>query len=262
VQTKRGCRLRCGYCSYPVLEGGALRCRPAADVVDDVERLIKDHGVSYVFFTDSLFNDDQGLYLQVLREMQRRKLKVPWSAFLKPTGLDEQAVTLMRDTGLAGAELGSDAATDATLRGLHKPFRFADIVSANNLLMKHEIAVANYFMFGGPGETRQTLLEGIENIANLKCTAVFVFLGIRILPHTDLHRIAVHEKVIAPECDLLEPVYYVSPQIDRAWAEQTLTEGFSKLSHVVFPPDAMDDKLQLLHKLGYAGSLWDLLAPS
>jgi len=262
VQTKRGCALRCAYCSYPVLEGGSLRCRPAADVVDDVERLVKDHGVSYVFFTDSLFNDDDDAYLEVLGELKRRKLKVAWSAFIKPTGISADVAALMRETGLASAELGSDAATDATLRRLRKPFRFADVVNANGVLMKQGIAVANYFMFGGPGETRQTVLEGIENIRNLKCSAVFVFLGIRILPHTELQRIAVREKLIAPDCELLEPAYYLSPQIDRDWAEQTLKEGFSKLGHVIFPPDAMDDKLQLLRKMGYPGSLWDLLAPS
>jgi len=262
VQTKRGCPLRCAYCAYPVLEGRSLRCRPAADVVDDVERLVKDHGVSCVFFTDSLFNDDDGAYLEVLRELKRRKLKVPWSAFIKPTGISEAVVALMRETGLVSAELGSDAATDATLRRLRKPFRFADVVNANGVLMKQGIAVANYFMFGGPGETRQTVLEGIENIRNLRCSAVFVFLGIRILPHTELRRIAVRERVIAPDCELLESVYYLSPQIDRAWAQQALTEGFSKLGHVVFPPDAMDDKLQLLRRLGYAGSPWEMLAPS
>jgi radical SAM superfamily enzyme YgiQ (UPF0313 family) len=168
----------------------------------------------------------------------------------------------MRETGLVSAELGSDAATDATLRRLRKPFRFADVINANRALMDQGIAVANYFMFGGPGETRQTVLEGIENIRNLRCSAVFVFLGIRILPHTELHVIAVREKVIAPDCDLLEPAYYLSPQIDRSWAEQTLTEAFRPLGHVVFPPDAMDDKIRLLHKLGYSGSLWDLLAPT
>ena len=262
VQTKRGCALRCAYCSYPVLEGNSLRCRPAADVVDDVERLVKDHGISYVFFTDSLFNDDDGAYLEVLGELKRRNVKVPWSAFLKPTGLSDQNVALMRETGLVSAELGSDAATDATLRRLRKPFRFADVINANRALMDQGIAVANYFMFGGPGETRQTVLEGIENIRNLRCSAVFVFLGIRILPHTELHVIAVREKVIAPDCDLLEPAYYLSPQIDRSWAEQTLTEAFRPLGHVVFPPDAMDDKIRLLHKLGYSGSLWDLLAPT
>ena len=261
VQTKRGCNLRCVYCSYPALEGGGLRCRPANEVVDDVERLQKDHGVSYVFFTDSLFNDDSGAYLDVLREMKRRKLSIPWSAFIKPTGITDEVAALMRETGLAAAELGSDAASDTTLRGLHKPFRFADVIQANDTLMKHGIAVAHYFMFGGPAETRQSTLEGIQNIKDLGCTAAFVFLGIRILPYTELYAIALREGLVKADQQLLKPVYYLSPKVERTWIEQTLTDAFAKLNHVVFPPDAMDDKLQMLHKLGYAGSLWDLLAP-
>jgi lipid biosynthesis B12-binding/radical SAM protein len=222
VQTKRGCTLRCSYCAYPVLEGGRQRLRPVKDVVDDVETLVKGHGVGFIFFADSLFNDDQGGYLEVLREMQRRGLNVPWSAFLKPTGITEESAELMRQTGLAAAELGSDAATDTTLRGLRKPFRFAEVVRANDLLTRHGVKVAHYFMFGGPGETHQTIEEGADNIRNLRCAAAFVSLGIRVLPHTELHEVAVREGVVPPDHDLMEPVYYVSPAIDRAWAERTL----------------------------------------
>ena len=44
IQTKRGCNKNCIYCSYPVLEGRALRMRNAADVadaIDDPERRIQ-----------------------------------------------------------------------------------------------------------------------------------------------------------------------------------------------------------------------------
>jgi radical SAM superfamily enzyme YgiQ (UPF0313 family) len=261
VQTKRGCNLRCTYCAYPVLEGGVFRSRPPKEVVDDIEGLLKAHNVPYVFFADSVFNDDQGDYLEVLREMKRRGVKTPWSAFIKPTGINDEVAALMRETGLAAAELGSDAATDTTLRELRKPFRFKDIVESNDVLRRHGIAVAHYFMFGGPGETHETVLEGIENIRNLRCSAAFVFLGIRILPHTELHQRAIREGLLSGAHDLLEPVYYLSPSIDRAWVEKTLAEAFEKAVHVVYPPDSLDDKLQLLHKMGYAGSLWEMLSP-
>jgi radical SAM superfamily enzyme YgiQ (UPF0313 family) len=166
----------------------------------------------------------------------------------------------MKQTGLAAAELGSDAATDATLRGLGKPFRFADVIAANDVLRSQEIAVAHYFMFGGPDETQATVLEGIENIRKLNCSAVFVFLGIRILPHTHLHQRAIGEGVVSPTNDLLAPVYYLSPAVDRIWLERTLADAFEPMAHVVYPPDALDDKLQLLHKMGYAGSLWEMLS--
>jgi lipid biosynthesis B12-binding/radical SAM protein len=262
VQTKRGCRLRCVYCSYPTLEGGDVRTRPASEVVDDVQKLSADHGVKYIFFADSLFNDDTGHYLELLAEMKRRNVKVPWSAFLSPVGLTPEVVCLMRETGLVAAELGTDAASDTTLRGLRKPFCFEDARQANDVLMKQGIGVAHYFMFGGPGETPASVLEGIENIRSLRCTAAFVFLGIRILPHTELHELSIRDGIVTPNQELLEPAYYISPAIDRAATESTLADAFKKLPHVIYPPDAFDDKLQLLHKLGYAGSLWDLLGPA
>lgn len=261
VQTKRGCALRCSYCSYPHLEGHGIRSRPAEEVVDDVQRLMDEHQARYLFFADSVFNDSQGRYLEVLNAMKRRGIAPPWSAFIKPTDLNDETVALMKQTGMVAAELGTDAASDTTLRGLHKPFQWSQVVETNDLFMRHGITVAHYFMLGGPDETRETILEGIENIRRLKCTAVFVFMGIRILPHTSLHQRAIREGVVSAEHDLLTPVYYLSQRLERDWLEKTLTDAFKPLRHVLFPPDVLDDKLQLLHKMGFAGSLWELLNP-
>jgi hypothetical protein len=65
--------------------------------------------------------------------------------------------------------------------------------------------------------------------------------------------------VISSADGLLKPTYYVSPAVDRNWLEQTLTEAFAGVRHCVFPPDAMEGSLQMLHKLGYTGPLWDML---
>lgn len=259
VQTKRGCPHACIYCSYPALEGIVLRARPPTVVVDEMERLVRDHQVPFLFFTDSVFNDDQGLYLEVLEEMRRRRFTVPWSAFFKPTGLTPEIVRLMRETGLAAAELGSDGACDATLRGFRKPFCYREVVAANDLLMQAGVAVAHFFIFGGPGETEATVHEGIANIRNLRCSAAFVLLGLRVLPMTGLRELAVNQGVIAQDQELLAPAYYCAPGLDRAWLEQTLAQAFTDLRQVIYPPDAMDDKLRLLHRLGYSGALWELL---
>ncbi|MFN2269055.1 MAG: cobalamin-dependent protein, partial [Desulfonatronovibrio sp.] len=65
LQSKRGCPYKCVYCSYPVLEGHSIRARDPEAVVDDMARLSHDYGVDHVFFTDSVFNDCQGLYLKL-----------------------------------------------------------------------------------------------------------------------------------------------------------------------------------------------------
>ncbi len=33
------------------------------------------------------------------------------------------------------------------------------------------------------------------------------------------------------------------------------------MRNCVFPPDALDSSLAFLHKLGYSGSLWEMLIP-
>jgi lipid biosynthesis B12-binding/radical SAM protein len=261
VQTKRGCTSKCVYCSYPLLEGSRIRKRDPRAVVDDIEMLRDKYKAKYIFFIDSVFNDSEGAYIDVLDEMKRRKVNIPWTAFFKPKGLNEEIVSLMKESGLIAAEIGSDAACNITLQKLGKRFSFQDITECNELFNKIGIATSHYFMFGGPGETKETVIEGLENIKSLKKCVIFVFMGIRILPNTSLAQIALREKVISSDNGMLKPVYYISPSVDKHWMEETLTGAFADMKHCVFPPDAFDNSLRILHKLGYSGTLWDLLRP-
>jgi lipid biosynthesis B12-binding/radical SAM protein len=261
IQTKRGCTHKCVYCSYPLLEGAELRRRDPSAVVDDIELLRDTFKTKYIFFVDSVFNDDEGAYLDVLSEMERRNINTPWTAFIKPGGLTDEIVARMKKTGFAAAEVGTDAACDTTLRKMGKSFTFDDVIACNELFARHEIAVSHFFMFGGPGETEETVQEGIRNILGLKKCVAFIFMGIRILPNTPLARLAIKEKLIPPDEGMLKPIYYLSPGVDKDWLEQTLTRAFADVRHCVFPPDKMDNSLQMLHKLGYTGPMWELLLP-
>jgi lipid biosynthesis B12-binding/radical SAM protein len=259
IQTKRGCAYKCVYCTYPLLEGTELRRREPRDVVDDIELLRDKHRTKYIFFVDSVFNDDQGAYLEVIDEMLRRDISIPWTGFIKPGGLTDEIVARMKKSGFAAAEVGADAACDTTLRAMGKNFTFQDVVECNDLFARHGIATSNFFMFGGPGETEETVHEGIKNILGLKKCVSFIFMGVRILPKTPLARIALKDKIISATDGLLKPTYYISPSVDKKWLEEALTTAFAGVRHCVFPPDAMEGSLQLLHKLGYTGPMWDLL---
>lgn len=259
VQTKRGCAHSCVYCSYPLLEGRKIRGRDPGRVVDDIELLRDTHKVKYVFFIDSVLNDHAGLYLEILKEMIRRKVSVPWTAFFRPTGLDDETVEMMKQTGLVAAEIGADAATDKTLRQMGKGFTFKDVARCNELFLSHGIAAANFYIFCGPGETEETLREGIENIRSLDRSVHFIYLGVRVLPDTPLYRLSVKEGLISADRNLLEPVYYFSPNIDRQHADSVLSKEFSGSRLCIYPPDSMDDKLRYLHRMGYSGPMWELL---
>ncbi len=262
IQTKRGCPRQCAYCSYPHLEGTKIRPRDPESVIADIELLTGKFPAKLIFFTDSVFNDDSGHYMEVVEAMREHNINFPWTAFFRPGNLNKTAVRAMRETGLSTAELGADAATNATLTALRKGFTFKEVAAANDLFAAHGVTPAHYFIFGGPGETKETVKAGIDNILQLDNSVSLITSGIRIFPGTQLYDRAIQEKIISPNSNLLEPAYYFSPDIEREWLEDTLHEAFSCHVRCIYPPDAMDDKLKLLHQLGHSGMAVDLLVKS
>lgn len=261
VQTKRGCIHKCIYCSYPYLEGKVFRKRDIKETIDDIEFLIKECKAKLIFFTDSVFNDSDGYHIELLQEMKKKDINAPWTAYIKPGKISDSTIDLMQKTGVRGVEIGGDGACDETLKGLGKSFRFKDIVECNKKFTDKKIATSNFFMFGCPRETTHTVEQGIKNIINLKKTVSFIFQGIRILPNTRLYDIAIKHNIINSDDDLLEPVYYIEPGIDKNWLEATLTDSFKPHRHCVFPPNALENSVKFLHKLGHRGLMWDLLIP-
>lgn len=259
LQTKRGCPYRCSYCSYPHLEGANFRIRDPELVVAELEQLKVQHGVERVFFTDSVFNDPQQQYLELIEEMLRRDLGMQFSAFFRPQGLGRNELALMKRAGLYALELGTDAASDRTLAGICKQLSFADIFAVNQACLDEQLPAAHFVMFGGPDETEATLAEGLDNMDRLGQSVVFAFSGIRIHPEAPLHQRAIEDGIVAAETSLLKPVYYFSPQLDRQLMEETIEKRFHGQKNRIFPPSEGLKRMAVMKDFGYRGLMWDKL---
>ncbi|MBN2645411.1 MAG: lipid biosynthesis B12-binding/radical SAM protein [Desulfuromonadaceae bacterium] len=259
LQTKRGCPYRCVYCTYPALEGHRFRPRDPAAVVDDMLRMQRDHQTDHLFFTDSVFNDRQGLYLQLVEEMLRRALKLRWCAFFRPQGLTPDILRLLKRSGLYAMELGTDAGCDRTLAGFDKGFTFAEALACHRAAVAEEIPCAHFIMFGGPEETPDTVRESLSNIEQIEQGVVFAFSGIRILPKSRLLERAIADGVVAADVDLLKPVYYFSPQVDPEWMNAQILASFAGRRDRIFPPAEGQAKMAVMNNFGFKGILWDQL---
>jgi lipid biosynthesis B12-binding/radical SAM protein len=259
LQTKRGCPHGCIYCSYPTLEGKSYRNRDPRAVVDDMERAKAEHGVESFFFTDSVFNDSDGHYLAVVEEILRRELSLRWCCYLRPEGIGRTELALMKRAGLYAVELGTDAASDRTLASLGKGFRFADALEVNRACVAERLPCAHFVMFGGPGETMETVAEGLTNLEQLEHTVVFAFSGIRILPGTPLLARAIRDGLLDEGASLRDPVYYLSPGVDVGQMNEMITAAFANRRDRVFPPAEGQKRLAIMQRFGYRGLLWDTL---
>lgn len=259
LQTKRGCPHGCIYCVYPSLEGDRFRFRDPKAVVEDIARAGVEHGVESFFFTDSIFNDPQGRYLSIAEEILRRELRIRWCCYMRPERIGRKEIALLKRAGLYAVELGTDAACDATLTELGKGFTFAGVLDVNRAFIAERLPCAHFVMFGGPGETIETVEEGLANLQRLEHTVVFVYSGIRILPGTALHGRAVAEGLLSPEASLLEQAYYQSPRVDADTMNRMIAASFRGRRDRIFPPGEGQKRLEVLHNFGYRGLLWDHL---
>ncbi len=259
LQTKRGCPYRCAYCTYPVLEGRVYRFRPPEAVVDEIQMLITRHGADYYAMADSVFNDGQGHYLAIAEELVRRGIQVPWMAFFRPQHFDREEVDLLKRAGLHAVEWGADCACDTTLEQMKKGFTWDEVDRSNRLFAQAGIANANFLIFGGPGETEQTVREGLANIERLPDCVVFVFCGVRILPGTAVHAKAVEEGVVTADQDLLQTRFYFSPGVSRQFLHESLLRSFNNRRDRLYPPGKGMERIRVFHRMGYRGPIWDLL---
>ncbi|WP_027389443.1 lipid biosynthesis B12-binding/radical SAM protein [Chrysiogenes arsenatis] len=259
LQTKRGCPHHCTYCSYPVLEGRSFRHYDFESVVDEIAFTKREYGVGTYFFTDSVFNDSEEAYLHFAEQLIERECTIRWAAFFRPQALSRSTFALLKRAGLYAVEFGTDATSDATLRGLAKGFTIDDVQNANDNCRAEGLPCAHYVIFGGPGETDTTVIEGLENISALEQSVVFAFCGIRILPHTPIRQRAIQEGIITDATDLLRPHYYFSPEVDQAAMHQRIQDAFQGMRTRIYPPSAGQEKLAVMRRFGFTGLLWDQL---
>ncbi len=261
LQTKRGCPYTCTYCTYPQLEGERLRLREPREIVDELEFIIEEHGIDYVFFVDDIFNVPQNHARGICEEIIRRGLLVKWSCFATPKEMSSELATIMKRAGCVGVEFGTDGGVDATMLAMGKGFTQADVERAQGFCDDAGLEAAHYLILGGPGETEQTLLETYEFMERIKPRAVIVMLGVRIYPGTRLAARAESEGIIKDGESLLEPRFYISKEVSGSLIESVDTYARSRPNWIVpgLELRSSEELSRTLRLMGHKGVLWDML---
>lgn len=261
VQTKRGCHFHCVFCSYPVIEGTTVRLRSAAAVADEIQEARREFGVRHWFIVDNIFNVPIDHAKAVCEELIARGLDIEWSAYLNPRLVDEDLCRLMARSGCKGIEFGADSGSRPMMVNLKKDFDPGDLRRTSALCHEHGLKFCHSLVFGGPGETRDTVTETIDLMDELRPTAVIAMTGIRILPGTEMVQIALRDGQIEPHDDLLYPRFYISPALEDGLIE-CIEQHARRRSNWIVPGRGIKTNVEVLRKLRerrIKGQLWRLL---
>ena len=218
-QTRRGCPMNCSYCSTGAIEGQIIRKTSLDRAIELLQRYTAA-GFTNFFFVDNTFNLPPSYAEALCDGIIAEGLSISWRSIIYPWKLSERLASKMARAGCVEVSLGFESGAESMLKRFNKQFTPAHIMDAAGLFKKYSIRQMGFLLLGGPGETRETVMESLRFAEALGLESMKLTVGIRIYPETQIAETAISEGMIAPADTLLLPKFYIRPELSQ-WLYET-----------------------------------------
>ncbi len=188
IMTSRGCPSRCTFCSSNNFYKG-IRQRSIENVIEEVKYQIKHLGIRELQFTDDNLTLKKDYIIKLCTSLMENNIKIAWST---PNGVradkvDKEVIDLMKKSGCYLIDFGIESANNQILKNIRKGETIEQIDYAINLAHEAGMVTQGNFIFGLPGETKETIKQTIDYAVNSKLDRAGFF-ALRLLPGSDLSK--------------------------------------------------------------------------
>lgn len=173
ITTSRGCMANCTFCSVIAFDrlpktGIRYRQRSINNIVDEIELLSKEHGISnFKFVDDSFIEPPRGAdwAKQFGGELKARNLGIRFRTQIRADRIDEALVAALTDAGWYATSIGVENWSPSALKRMNKTATLEQNLKAIQLLEKYGVySQMGMILF----DHSTTLTELIENYDVLK----------------------------------------------------------------------------------------------
>jgi radical SAM superfamily enzyme YgiQ (UPF0313 family) len=218
VQSRRGCPMRCIYCTTPRLEGRRVRAWAPEQVASWLANWHEKWGLTRFYFVDNMFNCPPEYARRLCQAIHDLHLPLEWACLINPAFPERELFRLIRASGGSMVQVGNESGSELVLSNLEKGFGLEKVERTFTLLNREGLPFNCFLLLGGPGETPETVRQSVALLEKYQPRMVNLTVGIRIHPGLPLHRRALAEGVVSPEDNLLWPHFYLEPAVkDWIW---------------------------------------------
>jgi hypothetical protein len=153
LQFSRGCTDKCEFCSeWKFWE--RFRTDTAEHTVEQIERVKRDYGATFIIFMDSLLNGIPRRLVDLCELLIKRSVDIRWGSFMRAQ-MDAPTAKLLARAGCHDVFIGVESFSDETLELMRKRRTSADNIQAVEAFLEAGIDVTAGFVPGFPGDLRE-----------------------------------------------------------------------------------------------------------
>jgi radical SAM superfamily enzyme YgiQ (UPF0313 family) len=159
LMSARGCSFKCTFC-YRMDTGYRMRSPEA--LLDEVELLHKNYGITYISFQDDLLMSSVSHTEEVCKEFLKRNLPVRWNCNGRLNYCSEELLQLMKDAGCHFINYGIESMDQTVLNNMKKGLRPEMIIQGIEDTLKVGISPGLNFIFGNKGDNKETIKTTVD----------------------------------------------------------------------------------------------------
>lgn len=167
INSARGCPFSCIYCIVKPYYGQRVRRHSIGYIIDEVKRCKDKYGIKEFLFWEEVFTLNNQYISDLCDAFEANNLDIKWAATTRVDAINEKSLMKMKQSGCYLIGLGIESGNQGVLDNAKKGQTIEDIRRAVALSKKVGIKTMGHFIFGLPGETRQTAQETIDFMLGL-----------------------------------------------------------------------------------------------
>jgi radical SAM superfamily enzyme YgiQ (UPF0313 family) len=157
---------QCSFCDVSLDYIGNYQNTTAKDLVDKIEKIIGDTGISGFHFVDEAAPPK--MLRALSEELLERNLVISWWTNIRfEKTFDDELCQLMAKSGCIAVTGGLEVASDRLLAKMKKGVTICQVARVTRNFSKHNIMVHAYLMYGFPTETEQETVDSLEVVRQL-----------------------------------------------------------------------------------------------
>ncbi len=171
--SSRGCPAKCSYCLWPqTFSGHRWRTRSSDNVAAEVRRALELFpNVREIFFDDDTFAWGKKRVLEVCEKL--KPINFTWSCTAR-AHTDYETLKAMKEAGCRLLIVGFESGDPAVLKNIEKGATVEQAITFMKNCKKLGILVHGDYIFGLPGETRETIERTMKFAEDLDCETIQV----------------------------------------------------------------------------------------